>query len=189
MKPRAHLYELRLGFVSRDGPVILGASCLGGPCWRPEGGDESRRRGSLEAAVLGRIRIRYSPRSSLRSLASFPPSIHQAVNLECHLAGGRSRHLSLSTCRWHIDARRPLVPSSDPPFTPPPARQPSSAQRLVQQILSSKITVPRAAIGQRSGRGGSRFISRRTTFHFLGLITGWTEMARVREGDNCGFKH
>lgn len=113
-----------------------------GRAWRPEGGDESRRRGSLEAAVLGRIRIRYSPRSSLRSLASFPPSIHQAANLECHLAGGRSRHLSLSTCRWHIDARRPLVPSSDPPFSPPPRppaklRPTISTANIIQQNHSS----------------------------------------------------
>lgn len=126
-----------------------------------------------------------------RFVPSFPSLqvFHQAVNLECHLAGGRSRHLSLSTCRWHIDAWRPLVPSSDPPFSPPPRPPASSAQRLVQQILSSKITVPRAAIGQRCRRGKQPIYLPKDDVSFFGvLFLDGRRWHALREGDNSGFK-
>lgn len=120
-----------------------------------------------------------------RFVPSFPSLqvFHQAVNLECHLAGGRSRHLSLSTCRWHIDARRPLVPSSDPPFSPPPSpagklRPTISTANIIQQNHSSS----RSHWSALPARETTNISPKGRRFIFWGLIPGWTKMARASGG-------
>lgn len=143
MKPRAHLYELRLGFVSRGGPVILGASCLGGPCWRPEGGDESRRRGSLEAAVLGQ---KFG--SDIPLGRRFVPSLpFHRVSTRQPTSSVTWPEVGLDTCH-SPPAAGTLTPGGHlcPPATlpsPPPPRPPAklrptiSTANIIQQNHSS----------------------------------------------------